>query len=420
MSTTDQTAAARCPVIDFDHHRPIAEVHPDDAYRELRQRCPVGYTEAHDGYWVVSKHEDVSRVLKDYETFSSSANERTGNGVPFNIPSQEGFGLMIPEQLDPPEFQGFRRLLNGILSPKAVAAMQDRIEYWASWHIDQVIEAGHCDMVNDLASPMTGAITLEWIGFPQHEWRRITDAFHDVNGYLPDSPEGQRAWADILWLNGRIEEEVAARREAPRDDVITWLIQQEVDGEPIREDYLHGILRILIGGGVDTATSLMSSTMVHLSAHPEHRDRLIADPELWTTATEEFLRRYPPVRAHARTVTKDVEIGGRLLRKGDRVLASESSACHDEEAFENPMDVILDRFPNRHVGFGLGIHRCAGMHLARAEYRELMRQVLERMPDYRVDPERAAQYPHQSQIAGWTTAPASFTPGPRVLPADAA
>jgi cytochrome P450 len=159
----------------------------------------------------------------------------------------------------------------------------------------------------------------------------------------------------------------------------------------------------------------MTSTLVHLSQHPDQRRRLIKDPSLWETATEEFLRRYPPIRSHARTVTAAVEIGGCPMRPGDRVLISERSACHDEEAFLHADEVILDRFPNRHVAFGLGIHRCAGMHLARLQYRQLVTAVLARMPDYRVDETQLAQYPVQGAVAGWASAPATFTPGPRRL-----
>ena len=124
---------------------------------------------------------------------------------------------------------------------------------------------------------------------------------------------------------------------------------------------------------------------------------------------------YPPARTHARTAARDTELGGCFIAKGDRVLLSEVSACHDESAFANADQFIVDRFPNRHAAFGLGIHRCPGSHLARAQFKEIMRQVLTRMPDYELDLEQVAEYPNWSSIGGWAKIPATFTPGRRVV-----
>jgi cytochrome P450 len=366
----------------------------------------------------VTKAADVGRVLKDYKHFSSAHNEWVPSGVTHLIPPYE-MGHYVPEELDPPEFHKYRRLLNGLLSPKHVQAMADRIEYWTTYFIDQFIEQGSCDFVYDLTSPLAGAVVLEWIGFPERDQRRISAAFHDVVAFPQGDPRFERALRDLAWLDERISEEVQLRRQQPREDPITYLVQQQIDGEPISDVMLEGMLRIIIGGGVDTTTSVMSSTIVHLARCPEQRRQLIDDFDgLWPTASEEFLRRYPPVRTHARTVVADVELGGCPMHRGDRVLASESSACHDADAFENPMEVILDRFPNRHVAFGLGIHRCAGMHLARAEFREVIRQVLERMPDYTIEESQLERYHIESQISGWIGIKAAFPPGPRRLTND--
>lgn len=408
-------SATHEPVVDFDHHRPVSERDPDEAYAELRATCPVAWTEAHGGYWVVTKAGDVGRVLKEYKNFSSAHNEWVPTGVPHLVPPYE-MGRYVPEDLDPPEFHKYRRLLNGLLSPKHIAAMADRIEYWTTHFIDEFIEAGSCDFVYDLTSPLAGAVVLEWVGFPRSDQRRVSAAFHDVVSYPQDDERFERAFRDLGWLDERIKEEIAARRAEPREDPITYLVQQQIDGEPISDEMAEGMLRIMIGGGVDTTTSVMSSTIVHLARDLEQRRRLIEDFDgLWPTASEEFLRRYPPVRTHARTVVADVVVGGRQMRRGDRVLASESSACHDEEVFTDPMAVILDRFPNRHLAFGLGIHRCAGMHLARAEFREVIRQVLTRLPDYQIDESALERYHIESQISGWVSIKGTFTPGTRLL-----
>jgi cytochrome P450 len=409
------------PVVDFDHHAPIDEVEPEQAYRELRESCPVAWTERHGGYWVVTRHGDVGRVLKDYEHFSSSLNEFVPEGVPFSIPADQMFAnIKIPEGLDPPEHGKYRRLLQSVSGPKAVAALAPRIRFWCGHFIDEFIEAGECDLVGDLAGPVPAAVILEWMGLPPGEWRRIAEThqdFHALGRQLatsPDELDDPEMVADRDWLDDRITAEIAQRRVCPRDDVIGHLVRQTVDGDPISDEYLHSMILTTISGGVVTTTSLIASALMHLDRVPADRERLIADPGLWESATEEFLRRFTPVKAHARTVTKDTVVNGCPMRRGERVLASEASACHDEEEFPRADEVVLDRFPNRHYAFGLGAHRCLGMHFAKSEFKECMKQVLARLPDYHVIEERSVAYPSWPIIGGWSSMPATFTPGRRL------
>ncbi len=405
------------PVVDFDHHRPVSEIDPDAAYQKLRKTCPVAWTEQHGGYWVVTKHHDVAQIFKDHRRFSSSRNASVPQGLPFTIPPVP-MGAHVPEDLDPPEFHAYRRLFNGILSPTHVAALAPRIRHWVSHYIDQFIESGEVDLVKDLAAPVPAAVTLDWLGFPERDWQRISDAFHNMASLPATDPRAQAAFLDLAWLDERISEEVDARRTAPRDDTMSYFVHARIDDEPIATEYVEGMIRILVGGGVETTTSAITSTLLHLARHPEDRRRLIDEPDLWATAGEEFLRRYPPVRAHARTVMVDTEISGCLMRAGERVLLSERSACQDEDAFPDPDRVILDRFPNRHLAFGLGIHRCAGMHLARLELKEVVAQVLRKLPDYEVDEAKVQPYPSQPMASGYKGVTATFTPGLKSTPQE--
>jgi ferredoxin-NADP reductase len=173
------------------------------------------------------------------------------------------------------------------------------------------------------------------------------------------------------------------------------------------------VIGLLIAGGVDTTTSLTGWTLVHLSRRPEQRRRLIESPDLLESATEEFLRRFTPAQAMARTVTTDAEVGGCPVHAGDRVLIPWVAANHDPEVFPDPQQVRLDRDASRHLSFGIGTHRCAGAHLARAMFREMMTQVLTRLPDYRVLEDALVPYPTQGNQTGWDALPAVFTPGTR-------
>jgi cytochrome P450 len=180
------------------------------------------------------------------------------------------------------------------------------------------------------------------------------------------------------------------------------------------DDEIYSMDELLISGGVGTTASLVGQALVWLSQNPTERQRMFDDPELLeNTALEEFLRVFSPTQALARTVTKDVELRGCSLRKGDRLLVSRASANRDPDQFPEPDTVDLTRWPNRHAAFGIGIHRCAGLHLARAMSRAIIGQVLERMPDYVVDVSGLERFPDQGVNVGWKTIPTRFTPGPR-------
>jgi cytochrome P450 len=211
----------------------------------------------------------------------------------------------------------------------------------------------------------------------------------------------------------RIREEVEAREHDPRDDAMTAISYHEIDGERIARETAESIVFMTVGGGVDTTTALIGAALLHLSQFPDDRRRLIEEPELLVTATEEFLRFYPPARTHARTVKHDLEFAGCTMRAGDRVLLSEFSSGRDRQVFDDADRFVVDRNPNRHLSFGVGLHRCVGSHLARIEFAEVVTAVLTRLPDFEIDEGAVVEYPNWSTIGGWAQLPATFTPGPR-------
>lgn len=404
--------ASRWPVVDFDHNRQASMAESDAAWRGLRELCPVAWTEASGGHWVVSRRAEVAAAFRDWETFSSA---RVDPEISALTVGSHRMKPMFPEEMDPPEWTPLRRLLGELLAPSAVERLRPRAVHWVTHFFDEVIERGECEFSFDVVCPIPGAVTLEWLGFPQDEWLRIANTWHDAAAYQYGSPEFEAALANFGWVTQRIAEEVADRRVSPREDVLSVISNYVVDGERISAEHAEAVVFLVIGGGVDTTTSVATAAIVHLARYPEDRRLLAADPGLWDTAIEEFLRRYPAARAHARTVTKDVEFGGAFLRAGDRVLLSELSACHDELAFPAADQFKIDRFPNRHLAFGMGIHRCPGSHLARIEVKEILVQLLERMPDFELDLDGVVEYPNWAVIGGWAKVPARFTPGQRRL-----
>jgi cytochrome P450 len=352
-------------------------------------------------------------VLKHHEVFTSERwPEDDGYGTAF-IPKSAQGEKTLPLEVDPPDHIGVRQLLNPLLSPNASEAMRPKIARWTARHIDAVIERGECDLVYDITSPVPAHITLEWLGFPLEHADETSTAFHDMLGTAPGTEVFNRGFEAVLLTFELLRESVVARRAEPRDDVITYLIGREVDGKPMSDDDIVNLCIVLVGGGVDTTTSLTSSALVHLNRDRKLRQRLIDNPDLQRPATEEFLRMHPPLATIARTVRQESELRGCPVHPGDRVLVSRHSANYDTKQFESPEEFIPDRFPNRHVSFGLGVHRCVGSHLARLMFQEMLGQILERMPDYEIDETSIDPYPDRGFAQGWVSLPARFTPAGR-------
>jgi cytochrome P450 len=396
--------------VDFDHHSPDYAQNSQSINAELRAKCPVAHSDQHGGFWVVSRYEDVVAIAKDDETFQSSWKIDGKSPYGVNIPPSPN--PHYPIEMDPPEYTPYRKLLNPLFSPATSKTWEPRIAHWVDVCLDEVIEAGRFDMVLDLANPVPALFTCELLGLPIEQWRTYADLAHE-SIYTPPS---QRA--DVVRRYGEMMKGVVniilSRQATPKDDLISALTIAEIDGSPMPVDMIRAIVHLIMAGGFDTTTAVAANALIYLGDNPDMRQRLIDDPDRIPRACEEFLRYYTPQQALARTVAKPVCVAGVQLQRGDRALISWASANHDERAFESPDKLNIDRFPNRHTAFGIGIHRCLGSHLARAELITMVQRVLQRMPDYVVDHESARRYPTIGIVNGWIDVPATFTPGQRI------
>jgi cytochrome P450 len=418
VSEPAQEPVARCPVAQFDHNAPAHAADPVGSYHALRTEAPVAWSEANGGYWILSGYEAVFDAARDDEVFSSARSSDGGEGLTVVIPKTP-MHLHIPIELDPPAFRPFRKIVNAITAPAAIGRMTDMIEFYCTWFVDQVIERGVCDFTEIIGVP--SIVTIDWLGLPVEGWSRFASAHQATLARPRDSAEFKHAVeVDLPYLAAQMRETIAARHAEPRDDVISYLVQQEVDGRPITLDEVFSMVDLLIAGGTVTTANLVSQSLVWLYQHQDVRQRLIDQPELMDRAVEEFLRVFAPSQALARTIVKDVDFHGCPMRAGDRALLAWASANRDEAGgFEAPDDVDIERWPNRHTSFGIGVHRCAGSHLGRAMGRRLLTEVLTRMPDYVIDLDGVVPYAAQGANSGYTRVPATFTPGPRRLPVDA-
>jgi cytochrome P450 len=402
-------------VVDFDHHSDEFNLNELTINAELRQKCPVAWNANYGGFWFISSYDAVAQTARDGETFAHKYEPNADDGVDYQgemgIPRPEGQPALGIGEVDGPYHEALRHALAPFFSPGAVQKMRPFMEQSAHWFLDQRIGEGRIDLVLDYASPVPAILTMKLMGLPYDNWHLYANVFHSLMAVPQDSDEYATAIAEVPAMMEGVLAFAATRRAESRDDLTSFLIQFEFDGNRLDDAQLLNILWNLIAGGVDTTTSQTALTLLHLGTHPQLRQQLIDHPKLYRTATEEFLRYFSVNQQLSRTVSRDVVLGGQQLRRNDRVIISWLAANHDDQAFERPDEIILDRSPNRHVAFGLGPHRCIGSHLARLMSEVMVKAVLDRIPDYQVDLDGVYEYLGNPSMTGLGKLPVTFTPG---------
>jgi hypothetical protein len=244
--------------------------------------------------------------------------------------------------------------------------------------LDGFADNGSADAAADYAQQIPVRVIAHILGVPTDLADTFTGWVRDVLEFADDAERRQRGAEGLLRF---FLEQLDDRRQHPADDLLSELLQTEVDGHNVDDGIVLGMAALVLIAGVDTTWSAIGSSLWHLAAHPDDRRRLLREPELMPTAIEELLRAYSPVTM-ARVVTQDIDYGGCPMKKGDKVLMNFPAANRDPTAFDHPELVQLDRAHNRHVAFGSGIHRCAGSNLARMELQVALEEWLSRIPEF--------------------------------------
>ena len=405
-------------VVDFDQHSPEYQARSAELSHELRGRCPVVWSEHHGGYWVVTGLDEVSEMYKHPELFSAVKD--------VTDPTSVYRGIQIPDanpqitagflEMDPPKQLDFRRVLNPYLSPTAIERWEPLVRDVTHACINEVIETGRLDFVDDIVNIVPAVLTMAMLGLPLADWVVYCDPTHALVFTPPDSPDLARVQQDGLTMVMTLAGSIAAARQTSRPGIIKALIEARVDGEPLDDAGIIGTVFLVIGGGFDTTTAFTSNVWRWLYENPAEKARLVADRALLDTATEEFLRYFSPSQGDARTVTQNCEVAGYKFSEGERILLSFAMPNRDPKYFEDPDTVKLDRFPNRHAAFGLGNHRCIGSNIARMQFKTIMWETLRRIPDYAIDYEGVERYATIGVINGNKHMPATFAPGERQGP----
>jgi cytochrome P450 len=351
----------------------------------LRDSCPVAHTDRWGGSWLPTRYDDVVAIAHEYETFTSE-NILVVPPPPQALEGPYGAVKAPPISSDPPEHHWHRRLILPTFAPQAVAKYEQTTRDLCESLIDKFIDARRADAAADYAQQIPVRVISMILGVPVEMADEFTGWVRGVLEVGLTDPEVRLASRNKIV--GFFKAQVEDRKAHPRaDDLITELLNAEVDGERVPEEYVLGVCNLMLVAGIDTTWSAIGASLWHLAQHPEHRAQLRDQPELWPSAVEELLRAYSPVTM-ARIVGHDTEFQGCPMHTGDRVLMAFPAANRDPAMFEQPDDVILDRAPNRHVAFGAGIHRCAGSNLARLELRVALQTWLARIPDFALeDPE---------------------------------
>lgn len=410
METASNTdAAGEGPITDqwcahhFDYLSPqlARDLHPTLA--RMRSLCPVAHSDQYGGYWIATKYEEVLAVAQDWETFSSEL------GVA--IKPTKMTVRALPEHVDPPLQRTYKRLINAYFTPAAVAPYEAPTRRLVTSLIDEFIEAGRCDFFTQFARPFPGLAFFELaLNAPADEVTAINDLVNRATS--PGNPEAASDWAALhRWIN-----EFAARRRAepPKGDVVDAILGADIDGRPVTDEEILGLILLLILGGLETTAGALGQFMIRFCQEPQIPSLLRRQPELIPAAVEELLRLDGPFLGIGRTARHDGDIGGQPIRQGEKVVIYFASANRDEDEFAGADSFDLGRERNRHLSFGAGPHRCAGSSLARLNLRIAVQEVVTRLEDLALA-EPADSIPfHSAFNRSPLRVPVRFTPGPRL------
>lgn len=379
---------------DFDHLDAQWTANPYAIWDVLRPICTVATSQRfEDGAYLPLRYDDIYAIAYDTEHFSSRRIIVREQKIPvIGVP---------PITSDPPEHTSARRILLPPFSPKQVQQLEPFTRTVCTTLLDAIGERSTFDAAVEYAQHVPVHIMCHMLGLDVADADRFRDWIYRTN------VEGVRNTEMNLIarneMNAYLRVQVERRREQPGDDLISYLLSVEIDGQPLSEQHILGTLVLLIIAGIDTTWSSIGASIWHLATHPHDLRRLVAEPDLLPTAIEEFLRAYAPVTM-AREVVKETTVSGCPFKEGGQVLLSYPAANRDPLKFPDAHNVLIDRAHNPHAAFGLGRHRCLGSNLARMEMTIALQEWLKRYPRFSLQEEA---------FVVWSE---GTVRGPRVLP----
>ena len=381
---------------------------PYPTYHRLRAEDPVHQSPL--GFWVLTRYEDVSAVLRDprfiKEPLAALVAARFGADVP------RGMGLSMLDR-DPPDHTRLRALVSKAFTPRVVEGLRPRIREIVDGLIVRAQAVGAMDLIEEFAYPIPVNVICEMMGVPVQDHERFKGWSLDIARGLdsvwlpPDSEVPRRSAAARHAISGYFRELIAARRASPRGDLLSALIAAEEAGDKLSEEELVATCILILIAGHETTVNLIGNGVLALLRHPDELDRLRRTPALITSAVEELLRYDGPVQRTARVASDDATIGGRTIRTGDMVMPFIGAADRDPAQFPDPDRLDLSRGDNRHLAFGWGIHFCLGAPLARVEGQIAIDALVRRLPRLALVGD-TPEYRQSLTLRGLKTLPVKF------------
>jgi len=401
------------PICDVDVLDRAFYLDPHPGYAHLRATRPISWDPERE-MWVLTRHEDITYVSTHADLFCSGQGVRPDPSIDLSLIGLDGERHIRQ-----------RRLLNQGFSPRMIRAMEDRVRQVVGEVLDRIAGKGECDFVTDVAVPLPLVVIAELMGLPVEDRDKLgewSDRMMGGEGRTdPGDPMAIDAGAAfteyVTYVTSMVEDRRSARREgrATPDDIIKILVGADEDGllesnEELSHDELTMFLVVLLVAGNETTRNAISGGMAAFQRFPDQWARLVAEPELFATMADEIVRYVSPVISFVRTATEDTELRGQRIAEGERVLLLYQSANRDEDVFEDPDSLRLDRSPNPQIAFGVGPHVCMGINLARLEIRVLFEELVRRFPDMHVAPGFTPTYVEHALVHALDTLPVVFTP----------
>lgn len=360
---------------DWDHLHSDWTNDPYPIWDRLRRECPIAHTERFEGAYLPTRYEDVRAIAYDTDHFSNRRVVVRDEYADISLPAP-------PITSDPPWHKLEKSAMLPFFTPREVDKLRGRTRAICDELIDQFIDDGGCDAAQAYTRHVPVRVIAYMLGVDETHGDRFIGW---INKILERGVRDNRLFMEgMAEMTAYFQAEIEKRQHERRDDLISVMMDATIEGEKWTPERVLGALRLLLIAGIDTTWSAIGAALWHLGRHPADCQRLAAEPALMPTAVEEFLRAYSPVTM-AREVKEGAEVSGCPMRAGEMVLLSFPAANRDPAMFDRPDEVRLDRQPNRHAAFGLGIHRCVGSNLARMEIAVALEAWLARIPQFRVE-----------------------------------
>jgi hypothetical protein len=364
--------------VDWDHTDPQWVNDPYPIWEDLRGRCPVAHTDRYGGAWFPATHAGVSAIAKDTENFTSRA-VVIGNGRPDEDALPAPIGVAPPITSDPPFHQIARKLILPAFAPGPINALEPQIRALCNALLDAVAGEEFVNGSLSYARFIPPSVIRQMLGFPEADTEKFIEMVHIIVEAV-DLPREERI-EQFVPVEEYFRAQIEDHMENPRDDLTSFLLDAEIDGQKLAVEHVFGTIVLILVAGIDTTWGAIGASLWHLAQNPADLARLVNEPDLMPVAIEEFLRFYAPVTM-ARLVKADMEYMGCPMKEYDWILLGFPAANRDPVVFADADKFIIDRAENRHVAFGLGIHRCAGSNLARLEMRVAIEEFIKRYPKF--------------------------------------